>query len=1172
MAAQSGGKAVTNPNAFQGSIRIRRVGPNKAIGEYKKLDTEEIDENDINNEGNTGEGLGKQSDIPEVLKKKMIGNTIPEDAAGVLDDLAYLTIPYVNFEGKVKTGHMIVNKGIASDTLHLFQDLYNIKYPIEKMEIIDTYGNISVEDLVKAEQEQKEDDKEDGKEDQKEDGEEEKKETGEAKKSTQKYGNDLEYKAIDDNNTYSFSYFGENAHTTGNVIAINPRINPKIVNGNAEHKNASKYIVREDETIRWWSQQERKACIQKDKEAYNIFIKYGFTWSGEDSENPNYMDFEKNVVSSSDETKKTLVDTRIYDLSYVPEETFNKYVEENNSRALRVYTLDENKKLTIASWSYTTENGLKISKGKTINYKGALSKYKMPIEYLLTMLQYSENKDFTEGVADLAIDSEYIIAVEDSVRTTQTIKRYETTSYKTYEDTGKTVSSVSVKEDIKVSESASQKIEVTYVDCWFVKYSKDFSFNVISNGISDEGDLIGTQGEEIGEFEITAYCACSTCCGISTGITATGTKVKSGLTIAVDPNVITLGSYVYFNDHVYHAEDTGGAIKGNRIDLYMDSHLEALKWGRKNITVYKAEDVKEREKSEDKEENKDEDKDKKENKDEGKDKEENKDEEKDKEENKGEGKEEEKDKDKDDGEETRKTTSVKNRNPVTATAKIMADVKISSSSTSSSSYKGGIYGPFILEPGESSYAMDQRAVETIINNSCSISYDTGNEYISGNAQKFIDLYKQDKYKSLKNDLNVEWLVEALRTDGKTAPLCEITEYLFSRASKKNYNTNTLKFERYKPGQFKSYGSSGMKTLKEYIHYWECGEKEPASTEDGTKYIVVTDGYGHPTVGYGVDIFNGKYEDRFIAAGYGVTVGAQVDKEFVDALEEETLQKFEKILEENCAGLNLTQYQKHALISRMYNAGPSGSGVDNGNFVKMYDSYWNQSTDDEYKVEWNEGMFNHPLYTQLMAAPITSNGQVAYGLVRRRKSEWILFKTGYYGYETNMTDKWCSLSGDGDFLEVARSVWAIVCEQQPQYSMASSKPVPPGDPIGIIDCSHYVTWVLYELGYTEFEGMQESTYTLISKNWSEKYGWEEIPIGDGDISDELQPGDILVRNGHTCIIVDTSGGTIMAYDCGIGNGDGRWAEVQGTDDPVDSTYFATGNYGSGKIIRNINRPE
>ncbi|MBR6524104.1 MAG: G5 domain-containing protein [Clostridia bacterium] len=76
------------------------------------------------------------------------------------------------------------------------------------------------------------------------------------------------------------------------------------------------------------------------------------------------------------------------------------------------------------------------------------------------------------------------------------------------------------------------------------------------------------------------------------GITASGMQAQRGV-IAVDPKVIPLGTKVYvesmdsYPDYGYAiAGDTGGAIKGNRVDLFMDSHSEAISFGRRQVKVY----------------------------------------------------------------------------------------------------------------------------------------------------------------------------------------------------------------------------------------------------------------------------------------------------------------------------------------------------------------------------------------------------------------------------------------------------------------------------------------------------------------------------------------------------------------------------------------------------------
>lgn len=91
----------------------------------------------------------------------------------------------------------------------------------------------------------------------------------------------------------------------------------------------------------------------------------------------------------------------------------------------------------------------------------------------------------------------------------------------------------------------------------------------------------------VGNFKITHYCPCYTCNGSWGSKTALGTIMTPNRTIAVDPRVIPLGSKVEINGKTYIAEDTGGAIKGNRIDMCVSSHSEAYARGVLNsVPVY----------------------------------------------------------------------------------------------------------------------------------------------------------------------------------------------------------------------------------------------------------------------------------------------------------------------------------------------------------------------------------------------------------------------------------------------------------------------------------------------------------------------------------------------------------------------------------------------------------
>lgn len=91
----------------------------------------------------------------------------------------------------------------------------------------------------------------------------------------------------------------------------------------------------------------------------------------------------------------------------------------------------------------------------------------------------------------------------------------------------------------------------------------------------------------VGECVLTAYC-CEKyrhICGTGTGLTASGLPVQPGM-VAVDPDVIPLGSRVFINGVEYLAADIGGSIKGNKIDIAMETHQEADVFGRQAAEVW----------------------------------------------------------------------------------------------------------------------------------------------------------------------------------------------------------------------------------------------------------------------------------------------------------------------------------------------------------------------------------------------------------------------------------------------------------------------------------------------------------------------------------------------------------------------------------------------------------
>ncbi len=145
--------------------------------------------------------------------------------------------------------------------------------------------------------------------------------------------------------------------------------------------------------------------------------------------------------------------------------------------------------------------------------------------------------------------------------------------------------------DGKTIEAASTKLGIieskvnTKNAVWATRIIND-NCTLAGGGISNVNATNEMYGQNLGNFQITYYCACEICCNKADGITATGTPVVEGQTIAVDPRVIPYGTKVIIGGHIFTAEDCGGAIQGNHIDIYVNNHAEAEALGVTNADVF----------------------------------------------------------------------------------------------------------------------------------------------------------------------------------------------------------------------------------------------------------------------------------------------------------------------------------------------------------------------------------------------------------------------------------------------------------------------------------------------------------------------------------------------------------------------------------------------------------
>lgn len=276
------------------------------------------------------------------------------------------------------------------------------------------------------------------------------------------------------------------------------------------------------------------------------------------------------------------------------------------------------------------------------------------------------------------------------------------------------------------------------------------------------------------------------------------------------------------------------------------------------------------------------------------------------------------------------------------------------------------------------------------------SYITGstrtqkNQYTSSpaitesNEEEFITLFKSDEYKDARGNIKSadEWLFEMLEENERTVELADIMRYLLYKSEGIDYGVTELDSNIFSLNDFVSISTTNntYSMIKEYIHAWEGQPKQ-----DGDQYIIFDDGAGYPTVGWGISINTSGFKQKFIDAGYPTNIGGKVDKDFVDALEDEAIQA--RIDQVNNLNLNLTSYQVAALVSRSFNYNIS-------EFKENYQEYWQEENNEQYYGYTGQDIYSHQLYTNYMCSPTTSKGTVMPGLVKRRKSEWLLFMTGY----------------------------------------------------------------------------------------------------------------------------------------------------------------------------------
>ncbi len=142
---------------------------------------------------------------------------------------------------------------------------------------------------------------------------------------------------------------------------------------------------------------------------------------------------------------------------------------------------------------------------------------------------------------------------------------------------------------IKQNNIADQAIEISNLD----KSNKDLSTQLTSAQLDLEAlqssleNLKQNKVAYVGKYKITYYCACKQCCGKEDGITASGVKAQEGVTVAADTSKLPFGTKIYIKGIGWRTvQDRGGAIKGNRLDIYISSHNGPMPYNVQSLDVW----------------------------------------------------------------------------------------------------------------------------------------------------------------------------------------------------------------------------------------------------------------------------------------------------------------------------------------------------------------------------------------------------------------------------------------------------------------------------------------------------------------------------------------------------------------------------------------------------------
>lgn len=296
-------------------------------------------------------------------------------------------------------------------------------------------------------------------------------------------------------------------------------------------------------------------------------------------------------------------------------------------------------------------------------------------------------------------------------------------------------------------------------------------------------------------------------------------------------------------------------------------------------------------------------------------------------------------------------------------------------------------------------------------------------------KKFLQAYdKSERAQHMMRSVS-SWLFEVMEEDERTVEFIDIIKYLLYKYDGTNYGVTELNLEIFFATDMNNASSgNSMQQFLQFLHSWEGGGTIYKDAQGVDCYKVQSDGGEGSAVGYGVDI--GTHGNRLRLLGYDTSIGSLIPVEIVDEIEKESIQKSIDNIKMKTSELDLTEYQIYALVSRCYNYGDTGGlgqatwkykYPSNETFVSAYKKYYSNINNDDYFGDYTKTDFNNGLFTSYMTwLDYVDSGTHPAGWEYRRRSEWSLFQTGYYGYDLKngkghgMDEYYTSVGGATDF--------------------------------------------------------------------------------------------------------------------------------------------------------------